>query len=101
MCPTNKDNFHFQKFSQLRLQLKDDMFPCKNPFLALADGSDDDSQLSNSPRVLDHEEGELAEIFGDLGVKDTDGGEELFEMEFKQNKRAYYIEKFDVPVADG
>eukprot|EP00794_Sanderia_malayensis_P014879 gene14879-16425_t len=92
-----------KKFSQLLSQMDDDiLFPVKNPYMALADDSADDSGAdSASSRSLDDGEArELAEMFGDMGVKETDGGEELFELEFRQNKRAYYIEKFNVPTAD-
>ncbi len=71
--------------------------------MALADVSDafDDSLVSSPPRALDEESGEeLEKIFGDMGIKEKDGGEELFEMEFRQHKRAYYTEKFDIPTAD-
>ena len=81
------------------------MIPVRNPYMALADVSDafDDSAFDTSQRTLELESGndkKLESLFGDLGFKDLDGGEELFELEFRQHKRAYYVEKFEVPVAD-
>lgn len=94
------------KFSHLVRQVEDDiMFPVKNPFMALADvpvqyqGSVVEQA---SAKDLDDSKGDeqLQALFGELGFKESDGGEDLFEMEFRQHKRAYYIEKFEVPVAD-
>ena len=92
------------KFSQLVSQVEDDiLFPVKNRYMALADVSDgfDDSLTDQSIRELEsRNEEQLEALFGGLGFKDSDGGEELFELEFKQHKRAYYIDKFEVPMAD-
>ena len=87
-------------------QVEDDiMMPVRNPYMALADVSDafDDSLMSSPQRIVDNddmEDDELENRFSGLGFKDTEGGEDIFELEFRQHKRAYYIEKFDIPVAD-
>ncbi|XP_065061196.1 5'-3' exoribonuclease 1-like [Rhopilema esculentum] len=94
------------KFSKLVSQVEEEiMIPVRNPYMALADVSDafDDSAFDTSQRTLELESGndeKLERLFGDLGFKDLDGGEELFDLEFRQHKRAYYVEKFEVPVAD-
>ena len=92
------------KFSQLVSQVDDDiMFPVRNPFMALADLPDtgDNTAKDDSRKELETKNSdELEALFGGLGFKDGEGGEELFELELKQNKRAYYIDKFEEPTAD-
>ena len=92
------------KFPKLSSQVDDDILsPVSNPFMALAGlpTSGDDSIVDDSRNEMEAKDDEQLEaLFGKLGVKDGDSGEDLFEMEFKQHKRAYYIDKFEVPNAD-
>ena len=77
------------KFPKLSSQVDDDILsPVSNPFMALADlpTSGDDSIVDDSRNEME--------------AKDDEQLEDLFEMEFKQHKRAYYIDKFEVPNAD-
>ena len=68
-------------------------------YLALADISDafDDSIVgSPSPKKKpSHQRDEkLSELFKSARLEDEDG--DTFELEFKQNKRNYYLEKFNL-----
>jgi len=88
------------KFSQLVSQVDDDiLLPVKNQFAAL--GNDSVTLMGDSTKVLDSMDTEVAEgVLGGLECKDSDSGEDLFELEFEQHKRAYYIDKFEVADAD-
>ena len=89
------------KFSKLVSQVEDDiLIPVRNPFMALADLPNNNTMDDSRAELETKDDEQLEALFGELGVKDSDSGEDLFEMEFKQHKRAYYIEKFEVPNAD-
>ena len=90
------------KFSQLVSQVDDEiLLPVKNRFSTLAQGNDSFALMGDSTKVLDSMETEVAEgVLSGLECKDSDSGEDLFELEFRQHKRAYYIDKFEVADAD-
>ena len=99
--------FILQKFSQFLKTLDDGDMPSpvkqQNPYEALSNisGAFEEFSFNESPQkpvtslLRNDDDGEHRD---DVDVEVED--EETFELEFKQHKRHYYMEKFDMDIVD-